>query len=403
MINQLFILASIALTAVNAHAGAHSFEKRQSTPTSNFQLKETYPAPFVVPTAKPEWLELIKNVTITKAPVYKNNGAGPQPLEQGDPYCDWTFTGCFGDKDLYQCPKGQWALTYDDGPSEFSPALYDYLDKVGVKATFFMVGGQVVKFPDYAKRAYEAGHEIAMHTWSHTYMTTLTNEQIVAELKWNELAIKEATGVSPRYFRPPYGDIDNRVRDVAAALGFYPIIWNHDTNDWAYASAPETFQASWIDSNVTQWVNAAATATVGGVSLEHDLYKTTVDVAIRILPKLKEAYTLVPAGACNKVPLYKESTTPAGATTANTTAPAASAAVPSTLPPANTTADAKADVAAAAAAASPSSSSSSTTTTTTTNNKANANVSTSQASLTATSAFSVGIIAAAAAAVMALL
>lgn len=169
-----------------------------------------------------------------------------------------------------------------------------------------MVGGQVVKFPDYALRAYKEGHEIAMHTWTHNYMTTLTNEQIVAELKWNELAIKEAIGVSPRYFRPPYGDIDNRVRDVAAALGFAPIIWNHDTNDWLYASNPKVFQENWIDGNVTQWAKKAKTTEVGGISLEHDLYSQTVDAAIRVLPVLQSEYKLVPAVACNNGQVYKE-------------------------------------------------------------------------------------------------
>lgn len=186
-----------------------------------------------------------------------------------------------------------------------------------------MVGGQVVKYPDYALRAYKSGHEIAMHTWSHNYMTTLTNEQIVAELKWNELAIKLVTGVSPRYFRPPYGDIDNRVRDVAAALGFVPIIWNHDTNDWAFASNPKTYLESWIDGNVTEWAAAASTATVGGVSLEHDLYNQTVDAAIRILPTLQKAYTMVPAGACNKVQLYKENVTVAATSAVASTSVAA--------------------------------------------------------------------------------
>jgi peptidoglycan/xylan/chitin deacetylase (PgdA/CDA1 family) len=254
---------------------------------------------------------------------------GPQPEVAGkDPHCDWTFTGCFGDEDLYQCPKGQWALTYDDGPSEFSPKLYDYLDKVNVKATFFMVGGQVVQFPDYALRAYKSGHELAMHTWSHNYMTTLTNEQIVAELKWNELVIKEVTGVAPRYFRPPYGDIDNRVRDVAAALGFAPIIWNHDTNDWAYASDPKNFKESWIDGNVTKWANAAKSATVGGISLEHDLYTQTVDAAIRILPILQKEYELVPAGKCNNVQVYKgNATVPVANATSSAVAPASTTAI----------------------------------------------------------------------------
>lgn len=129
---------------------------------------------------------------------------GPIQAEgvEGDPYCVWTFTGCIGPDDLSTCPQGNWAMTYDDGPSAFSPKLYDYLDKVNQKVTFFMVGGQVLQYPELAQRAYKAGHEIAMHTWSHSYMTTLTDEQLVAELKWNEQVIKEAIGVSPKYFRP---------------------------------------------------------------------------------------------------------------------------------------------------------------------------------------------------------
>lgn len=85
--------------------------------------------------------------------------ASSQPLVKGkDLYCDWTFTGCYGKEDLYQCPKGQWALTYDDGPSEYSLKLYNYLDQVKIKATFFMVGEQAVKYPEYVLRAHQSGH-----------------------------------------------------------------------------------------------------------------------------------------------------------------------------------------------------------------------------------------------------
>jgi peptidoglycan/xylan/chitin deacetylase (PgdA/CDA1 family) len=309
---KAFILLLLSLFIVNTTAAEDQPQYAKTDPSQSFKFKEKYPPPLKIPKAKPEWLELIRHVNITSAPVYKNiNYAGPQPLEAGkDPYCDWTFTGCLGKDDLYQCPKGQWAVTYDDGPSEFSPKLYDVLDAANIKATFFMVGGQVVKFPDYVLRAYKAGHEIAMHTWTHSYMTTLTNEQIVAELKWNELAIKEVIGVSPRYFRPPYGDIDNRVRDVAAALGFTAIIWNHDTFDWAFASNPKAFNERWIDGNVTEWAKIAKTADVGGISLEHDLYNQTVDAAIRVLPILQKEYTLLPAAACNHQSqlVYKEVT-----------------------------------------------------------------------------------------------
>ncbi|CAO3660536.1 unnamed protein product [Rhizopus stolonifer] len=86
-----------------------------------------------------------------------------------------------------------------------------------------------------------------------------------------------------------------------------PIIWNHDTNDWATTS--ESFQESWIDGNVTQWAQAAKQAQVGGVSLEHDLYEKTVNAALRALPILQKEYTLLPVGACNKVEVYKNNWT----------------------------------------------------------------------------------------------
>lgn len=76
MFHKLFILATVALTVVNAHPGSHAIVNAAATPQT-IKLKETYPPAFKIPTAKPEWLELIKNVNITKAPVYKNlNDAG---------------------------------------------------------------------------------------------------------------------------------------------------------------------------------------------------------------------------------------------------------------------------------------------------------------------------------------
>ncbi|KAH8554734.1 hypothetical protein BGW37DRAFT_402684, partial [Umbelopsis sp. PMI_123] len=275
--------------------------------TGNFTFKDTYPAAGSVPVPKPEWVALLNTSAIAKAPVLSNNGgAGPQQSGSSDPYCDWTFTLCTRPEDIVQCPKGQWGITYDDGPTQFSPKLYDYLDSVGQKATLFMIGGQVLQYPDLVLRAFKAGHELAIHTFSHSYLTTQSTESIVGELKWTEQAIFEVTGVHPKLFRPPYGDIDDRVRDIAKQLGFIPVIWNHDTDDWMLGE-DKSFQANWIDANATAWVNEAANATVGGVSLEHDLYQGTVDAAIRILPVLKKAYDVKPVGACSGMTsVYKE-------------------------------------------------------------------------------------------------
>ncbi|KAI8339582.1 hypothetical protein BC941DRAFT_420891 [Chlamydoabsidia padenii] len=342
MLPKLFILAATALLSVNAQTSS-------STPSAPFAFKETYPSGGSKPTPKPEWMELIKNANITNAPVVKAGANGPTQSGSADPYCDWTFTGCTRPDDIVACPKGQWGITYDDGPTAFSGKLYDFLDTTQQKSTLFMIGGQVVAFPDLVTRAYKSGHELAMHTWSHSYLTTETNEQIVAELMWTATAIKEVTGVTPRFYRPPYGDIDDRVRSIGHALGFTPVIWNHDTDDWKVAE-DKTFDEKWIDGNATKWASDAASATVGGISLEHDLYQKTVDAAIRILPTLQKAYKVTTVGQCVGQQSYKEGS-------ANVTTPAVTSVTPSSsVTPKATTPAANANAAAVSPAGASSSS-----------------------------------------------
>lgn len=103
--------------------------------------------------------------------------------------------------------------------------LLGYLDEKDLKATFFVVGSRVIERPDVLREEYMAGHEISVHTWAHPDLTTLTNEQVVAELGWSRKAIQEVLGVTPTTMRPPYGDIDDRVRAIALAMGLVPIIW----------------------------------------------------------------------------------------------------------------------------------------------------------------------------------
>jgi len=65
----------------------------------------------------------------------------------------------------------------------------------------------------------------AVHTWSHPALTTLSNEQIIAELGWTKKIIKDVLGVTPNMMRPPYGDIDDRVRAISLAMGLTPVMW----------------------------------------------------------------------------------------------------------------------------------------------------------------------------------
>ncbi|KAL1923963.1 uncharacterized protein VTP21DRAFT_6998 [Calcarisporiella thermophila] len=254
----------------------------------------TLPTIDTTPPAAPEWLSLVDASKVAKAPV------GAKCAEGGaDPFCHWTCTTCLrtNKTDVATCPKGQWALTFDDGPTEFTPALLDFLKQNNLKVTFFLMGSQVRKFPDLVKRAYAEGHELAGHTWSHTPLTTLTNEQIISELKWTEEAIFQAVGKRIKYIRPPQGDMDDRVRDIAAQLGYKIFQWDVDTNDWKIRSKEITIPQ--VIANFAKPIGEFATRQTGVLSLEHDHAKETVDIAISNIPKLvKAGYKPILASQC---------------------------------------------------------------------------------------------------------
>jgi hypothetical protein len=162
------------------------------------------------------------------------------------------------------------------------------------------------------------GHQLSVHTWSHPALTTLTTNQIIAELGWTAKIIKDVTGVTPNTFRPPYGDIDDRVRAIGLAMGFTPIIWtgyngdNFDTNDWHVGAG--TVSASGVIAAFEGILADAAQLSTGFIVLAHDLYQQSVDLATGyILPdalaRQNPSYHLMSIIECLGQPLanaYKE-------------------------------------------------------------------------------------------------
>ncbi|KAJ6581925.1 hypothetical protein B0H19DRAFT_929585 [Mycena capillaripes] len=238
----------------------------------------------------------------------------------------WTCGGYTRDTDIVACPeKMTWGVSFDDGPAPYSTNLLTYLAAKSISATFFVVGSRVIEYPGILINEYMAGHEIGVHTWSHPHLTTLTNAQIVAELGWTRKAIQTVLGVTPTTMRPPYGDIDDRVRMISLAMGMVPIIWTRtpagvsfDTFDWEVAggsvvdgkviTGPDSFAAF---ENI---LGNASTLDTGFCVLEHDLYEMTVDLAIGYT--LNAALTHNPPfkleaiGKCSNIPtnnLYVES------------------------------------------------------------------------------------------------
>ncbi|KAF5314082.1 hypothetical protein D9611_006763 [Ephemerocybe angulata] len=175
--------------------------------------------------------------------------------------CWWTCTGCQDNKDITQCPDPlSWGLTYDDGPGYYTSNLLQYLDEKALKSTFFVVGSRAISFPATLQAQYMGQHQIAVHTWSHPPLTTLSNDEIIAELGWTKKVIKDVLGVTPNMMRPPFGDIDD-------GLNAYFNIHNGVTP---------------VQKVLQNWQNilgSASTLDHGFIVLEHDLFQESVEVA----------------------------------------------------------------------------------------------------------------------------
>ena len=208
--------------------------------------------------------------------------------------CWWTCGGCVRETDVEGCPsRDRWGLTFDDGPSPYTPKLLTYLQSIDTLATFYLVGSRVVSRPETVQAQLMLGHELSVHTWSHSRgLTSMTTAQVVAELGWTRQAIKDVTGLTPLTFRAPFGDFDDRIRAIAHAMNLTPVIWTtvNAPNGTALKADTEDFevpagQLSAPDS-VSQFRNTLAIVegddneSSGIITLEHDLFQETVDLAI---------------------------------------------------------------------------------------------------------------------------
>ena len=112
--------------------------------------------------------------------------------------------------------------------NEDTQQLIDILAKYDVKATFFVVGEWVDKYPESVKALHDAGHEVMNHSNSHAHMSKLSREEIVADVEACNDKIEAVTGVRPTLIRPPYGEYDDNVITSIRSIGMEPIQWDVD-------------------------------------------------------------------------------------------------------------------------------------------------------------------------------
>jgi peptidoglycan/xylan/chitin deacetylase (PgdA/CDA1 family) len=140
------------------------------------------------------------------------------------------------------------ALTFDDGPHpQGTPAVLEALAAAGARATFFLVGEQVERRPALAAQIAAAGHDVALHCYRHRNLLCLSPSQVSDDLVRAVAVIGEATGQTPRLYRPPYGIFTAAALTIAHHHGWEPLLWSRAGHDWARRATPASIAARLTD------------------------------------------------------------------------------------------------------------------------------------------------------------
>lgn len=177
-------------------------------------------------------------------------------------------------------------LTFDDGPGPVStPALLRELDRAGVKATFFLIGeylaGQTPRAQQVraaARSIADKGHGIGSHSLEHHLLTILPKSEVVRQIEEAHERITAATGVSPTFFRPPYGGLDPFGSSLVVQHDYALVLWSVEAQDMVRDDEDGVFE------DIRRQLEYAE----GGIVLLHDIKMQTVRVTARLLDYLKK-------------------------------------------------------------------------------------------------------------------
>jgi len=165
------------------------------------------------------------------------------------------------------------SITFDDGPTRHTGELIGILRDRRAPATFYLQGVNVERRPHVVRELVEEQHQLGNHTWKHPYLTRLPDPEVRAEIELTQAAIAAASGVWPTSLRPPYGDVDQRVRDLAELP---LVVWDVDTNDWQEPGSDV------VADRAVSWSSR------GSIVLMHDTHEQTVAAVPTIIDGLRD-------------------------------------------------------------------------------------------------------------------
>lgn len=168
------------------------------------------------------------------------------------------------------------ALTFDDGPhAGYTEQLLEVLSCTGVKATFFVVGEKVRERPDLVRSILAAGHTIANHSYDNSRLTRLSADEMLNKMQSTSDEIQLATGIRPKFFRPPGGDYNSTVGRMSRKEEMLPVFWTLNSTDSGVITSQQL--ATLLKSRVKQ----------GDVVLMHDGQQATIDALPDVIAYFK--------------------------------------------------------------------------------------------------------------------
>ena len=168
------------------------------------------------------------------------------------------------------CDVKQVAITFDDGPSNYTADLLSFLEKNDIRATFFLVGSRVKSYTETVKRIVAGGNELGYHSYAHINQLSLTSDKIKADFNKSNKEVKELTGQGYTVWRTPGGGYNERVLN---SVPLPHIMWSVDTLDWQKMNTDAVYRS-------------VKSAKDGSIILLHDLYKTSVNGAIKAMKEM---------------------------------------------------------------------------------------------------------------------
>lgn len=171
------------------------------------------------------------------------------------------------------------AITFDDGPSAWSKELVDVLTELDIVATFFVLGGNVERYPNELKYIASHGHEIGNHSYNHPDFKKLTLNEAILEIEKTQQIVYETIHKYPRLFRFPYGSVH---KELLHSMSLRSILWTADSLDW------QCYDSQWIIEHMKTQVKEH------GIMLFHDFKYCNQKAIIQLVKDLKqEGYTFV--------------------------------------------------------------------------------------------------------------